>query len=46
MFEATAAWAEDKVFDSINDFVHYIPSWADLPGEPFTFAGDGVRGDD
>ena len=42
MFESTAVWAEDKVFDGINDWFFYLPSWATLPGQPITSAGDGV----
>jgi hypothetical protein len=41
MFESTAVWAEDKVFDGINDWFFYMPNWAALPGQPITYAGDG-----
>jgi hypothetical protein len=40
MFESTATWAEDKVFDDANDWHFYMPSWRDQPGQPLTDAGD------
>ena len=36
MFEATAVWAEDKVYDSVNDYVSYLKSWAELTQVPLT----------
>jgi hypothetical protein len=42
MFESTAVWAEDKVFDGINDWFFYMPNWAELPDQPITYAGDGA----
>ncbi|MFL5781188.1 MAG: Ig-like domain-containing protein [Thermoleophilaceae bacterium] len=36
MFEATAVWAEDKVYDSVNDYVSYLNSWAHLTQVPLT----------
>ena len=41
MFESTATWAEDKVFDDVNDWYFYMRSWANLPFQPLTYAGDG-----
>jgi hypothetical protein len=46
MFESTATWAEEKVFNDDNDYVAYIDSWAALPGQPLTDAGDGLPTDD
>ncbi len=46
MFEATATWAEDKVFDAANDYVSYLGTWASLPFEPITSAGDGSPAND
>lgn len=40
MFESTATWAEEKVFDAVNDYLLYVKPWAELPGEPLTSAGD------
>ena len=42
MFEATATWAEEKVFDDVDDYVCYIDSWAARPDVPITSAGDGA----
>ena len=36
MFEATATWAEEKVFGGVDDYVNYLDTWADLPFEPMT----------
>ncbi|HET8949297.1 MAG TPA: MXAN_6640 family putative metalloprotease, partial [Solirubrobacteraceae bacterium] len=41
MFESTATWSEDKVFDAVNDYVFYLDSWAHEPDEPITSPGDG-----
>lgn len=48
MFESTATWAEEKVFDAVNDYLFYLQPWAGLPGAPLTSSGDGVApsGDD
>jgi hypothetical protein len=46
MFESTATWAEDKVFDSVNDYVFYLDPWAHEPDEPITSPGDGVAPSD
>ena len=42
MFESTATWSEEKVFDGVNDYLLYLDSWAEEPDEPITSAGDGV----
>lgn len=42
MFEATAVWMEDKVFDGINDYVSFLvdrpsgPGWRSLTDVPLT----------
>ena len=36
MFEATATWAEDKVYDTVNDYVSYLRSWTELTQVPLT----------
>jgi hypothetical protein len=36
MFEATAVWMEDKVYDEINDYRNYLPRWAMLSTQPLT----------
>lgn len=36
MFESTATWAEDHVFPEINDYVNYLPRFAQNPGKPIT----------
>jgi hypothetical protein len=36
MFESTAVWMEDRVFDDVNDYVSYLPAWAKLTGLPLT----------
>ena len=36
MFEATAVWMEDKVYDDINDYVTYLTPWAKLTQLPLT----------
>ena len=41
MFESTATWSEDKVFDAVDDYVFYLDSWAKEPDEPITSPGDG-----
>lgn len=42
MFESTATWMEDKVYDSIDDYLYYLPPWAARPHMPLTKA-DGAR---
>jgi hypothetical protein len=36
MFEATAVWMEDKVYDDVNDYVSYLGAWSKLTGLPLT----------
>ena len=36
MFESTAVWMEDKVYDDINDYRNYLPRWARLTLLPLT----------
>src|SRR5918998_3047200 len=43
MFESTATWAEDKVFDADNDWHLYMPTWASRPTEPLTTGTSGSK---
>jgi Bacterial Ig-like domain len=36
MFESTAVWMEDKVYDDINDYVSYLGRWVELTDVPLT----------
>jgi hypothetical protein len=36
MFESTAVWMEDKVYDDVNDYVSYLDPWAQLTEVPLT----------
>jgi Bacterial Ig-like domain len=36
MFESTAVWAEDKVYDDVNDYVSYLKRWSQLTQIPLT----------
>jgi hypothetical protein len=36
MFEATAVWAEDRVYDAVNDYRSYLPQWTHLTRTPLT----------
>jgi Bacterial Ig-like domain len=36
MFESTAVWMEDKVYDDINDYVSYLGPWSLLTQVPMT----------
>jgi hypothetical protein len=36
MFEATATWAEEKVYPDVNDYLNYIDNWATMTEEPIT----------
>jgi hypothetical protein len=36
MFEASATWAEDVVYTAVNDYLQYIPGWAQLSVLPLT----------
>lgn len=38
MFESTATWAEEKVFPDGNDWLFYMPPWAQSVFEPITSA--------
>ncbi|MEA2124462.1 MAG: hypothetical protein QOI80_1244, partial [Solirubrobacteraceae bacterium] len=34
--EATATWAEDKVYDAVNDYVSYLKLWGEKTQRPIT----------
>ena len=36
MFESTAVWMEDKVYDEINDYVFYLTTWVQNTREALT----------
>jgi hypothetical protein len=36
MFESTAVWMEDEVYDDINDYVTYLNQWVQLTQVPLT----------
>jgi hypothetical protein len=36
MFESTAVWMEDKVYDDVNDYVSYLNAWSQLTQVPLT----------
>jgi hypothetical protein len=36
MFESTAVWMEDKVYDDLNDWVNFLPQWSKLTLTPLT----------
>jgi hypothetical protein len=36
MFEATAVWMEDAVYDDVNDYVNYLGPWSMLSEVPIT----------
>lgn len=36
LFESTAVWMEDQVFDAVNDYLNYIPRWVGLTRVPLT----------
>jgi hypothetical protein len=38
MFESTATWMEDKVYDDINDYVSYLTPWSKFSTIPLTKA--------
>ena len=46
MFESTAVWMEDKVYDHINDYRNYLPQWARLTLTPLTQFSSQGTGDD
>ncbi|MBJ13042.1 MAG: hypothetical protein CMG62_08215 [Candidatus Marinimicrobia bacterium] len=35
--EATAVWAEDELYDDINDHYRYMPTWFSNPGKPLNY---------
>lgn len=39
MLESTATWIEDQVYNSIDDYLNYLPNWADNPHSPLTKSG-------
>ena len=41
LFEATATWAEDKVYPGIDDYLNYVPDFAKRPDVPMT--GKSIR---
>src|SRR5947208_1589602 len=36
LFESTAVWMEDKVYDDVNDYLSYLTPWAQLSQVPIT----------
>lgn len=36
LFEATAVWMEDKVYDGVDDYRNYLPEWARRSTQPLT----------
>lgn len=36
LFEDTATWAEEQVYPGINDYLNYLPAFADKPQVPMT----------
>jgi hypothetical protein len=36
MFEGTAVWMEDRVYDDVNDYVNYLRDWTKLSLMPIT----------
>jgi hypothetical protein len=36
LFEDTATWMEDKVYPAINDYLNYLPAFANKPERPMT----------
>ncbi|HEX8053249.1 MAG TPA: Ig-like domain-containing protein [Thermoleophilaceae bacterium] len=45
MFESTAVWMEDKVYDDINDYVSYLGPWTQLTQVPLTAFNPGDLAD-
>ena len=45
MFEATAVWMEDRVYDDINDYRNYLPEWSRRSTQPLTQFNSGSQGD-
>jgi hypothetical protein len=46
MFESTAVWMEDRVYDEINDYRNYLPRWARLSLTPLTQFNSQNAGDE
>ena len=36
--EATAVWSEEQVYPDVNDWLNYVPPFAEFPNEPITAA--------
>src|SRR6266576_3098042 len=36
LFESTAVWMEDKVYDDVNDYLSYLTPWSQLSQVPLT----------
>jgi hypothetical protein len=36
LFESTAVWMEDKVYDEVNDYLSYLTAWVQLAQVPMT----------
>lgn len=36
MFEATATWAEEKVYPAVNDYIQYLSDWVAERSQPLT----------
>jgi hypothetical protein len=45
MFEATAVWMEDEVYDDVNDYVSYLNAWVLLTQVPLTAFNPGDLAD-
>jgi hypothetical protein len=45
MFESTAVWMEDKVYDDINDYRNYLGEWSKRSTQPLTQFNSGNQGD-
>jgi hypothetical protein len=37
LFEATATWAEDRVYTDVNDYIQYLTPWAQMTTVPLTY---------
>jgi hypothetical protein len=46
MFEASAVWMEDKVYDDVNDYLSYLTEWSKRSTQPlteFVANGDNIK---
>jgi len=43
MLEATATWMEDQVYPGIDDYLNYVPAFADTPTVPLTQNAAGLK---